>query len=288
MKKRWMALVSLMVLAVAVSGAAEKKDLELLQDKTIEMPAGGRFHLDTEVGSVRIKKSADNKVMVKVWGNKKAAEKLTFTFDQKGDSLLVKAVKKDSKRGFDFKPTNVEYEITVPQMALVWIETGGGGIEAADLAGKIMLETSGGSIDMKHLKGPIQAGTSGGSISCADCEGDIDVETSGGSIELESRNGVVKASTSGGSIELTYSGQNQGIDLETSAGSIELILPTDIKADLNLETSVGKINCDFKITEKDKVTNAVSSSLEGKINGGGKLIQCQTSAGGIEISKLKI
>ena len=111
--------------------------------------------------------------------------------------------------------------------------------------------------------------------------GSMDFETSGGRIEVRDSDGKLRASTSGGDVRVSLK-DNKGIDLETSGGNLVVQLPKTISAEVSAETTGGEVNCDFEFSGKLR-----EGSLQGKINGGGKLIKLETSGGDIVINSVE-
>ena len=77
-----------------------------------------------------------------------------------------------------------------------------------------------------------------------------------------------------------------GLELTSSGGNINLELMPDFSADLDLKASAGKITSEFEIEENTLKPSHVSSIIQGKINGGGEKLICQTGGGNIIIKKL--
>lgn len=275
----------------------------VLQDQRFPTAFGGTLTIDTPAGEISIENGDDNEAVITIRGDEKIADEMTFTFDASQDRIKVKAKKKHAS--WRMKNMNLSYDIRLPRRYNIDLETGGGKIEISDMEGEFSLKTAGGEIELDDCGGALRAKTAGGhidvadfigsmelktaggSIDCQDCQGDLDAETAGGSIELEAANGAVKAKTSAGTISLSYAGPNHGIDLVSSAGSITLEVPHDLKADLDLSTSAGDIQCDLPVSATQS-KSFISSKLEGKLNGGGEVVRCRTSAGSINVSSLRL
>ena len=111
--------------------------------------------------------------------------------------------------------------------------------------------------------------------------GSLDVETSGGNIIIKNSDAKLTASTSGGDIQVELK-DNKGINLSTSGGNITVSLPKSISAQVDATTTGGDVSCDFAFAGKIK-----DGSMHGKINGGGNLIQVETSGGDIVINSIE-
>lgn len=245
-----------------------------------------------------------------------AAAPITFT--KEGNVVTVRSRRKESWNNwhFGFSRTDATYTLHVPKQFNLDLHTSGGEIAAVDISGDVKAHTSGGKLEFAKLEGTLTASTSGGSIQLEDCRcpteiktsgghisvvngtgalyartsggrievrnlsGDADVETSGGSLVLEKIRGKLVGRTSGGSIHTSIPGEVVGdMQLKTSAGSIELAVSANAGLDIDARTSGGRVSCELPLTESD----ARREHLRGKLNGGGKSVVLETSAGSITL-----
>lgn len=162
-------------------------------------------------------------------------------------------------------------------------DTSGGSIQVENSVGTLTLDTSGGSIRLDGGSGTLKAETSGGSISIKNFKGDASAETSGGSITFEKVHGELNGSTSGGSIKASTDALvEKEIRLETSGGGITLSVPASSAFELDAATSGGGVSSELPVEGAGKPQR---SSLQGAVNGGGKLVKLRTSGGSIRIKK---
>ena len=215
--------------------------------------------------------------------------------------------------------TDATYSIHVPKKFETALRTDGGAIDVSDISGNFNAHTSGGHMKLTRLEGALDGETSGGFIHVEDCRGPIKIETSGGHIKVAGGNGVLSAHTSGGHIEVRgFSGDAEvetsggALDLEkmtgkvvgkTSGGGIRTSLPGPVNGDVRLETSAGNIdlsvpaNAGLEIDANTSIGEVVSQlpiqasdshrqHLRGTLNGGGKSVHLETSAGNITIKPI--
>ncbi|HEX4697246.1 MAG TPA: DUF4097 family beta strand repeat-containing protein [Candidatus Udaeobacter sp.] len=160
-------------------------------------------------------------------------------------------------------------------------ETSGGFIEVEDCRGPIGIETSGGHIKVARGQGSLNAHTSGGRIEVRNFSGDTEVRTSGGDLDLEKISGKLFGKTSGGAIHASIPGSVAGdVKLETSAGNIDLFIPANAAVEIDANTSVGNVESRLPI----QATDVHRERLRGTLNGGGRSIRLDTSAGNITIN----
>lgn len=275
-----------------------QQNLKLLVEKTLPTEPGKTLNLSSFAGDVTITVWDKNEAEIKISGNPTAEKMLIFDV-----SPVSSGIKIDGQKDKDFKKENyslnVKYDIKVPQSYNIDIFTGGGGVSVTGVngtiktntsggnltisscSGNVSMSTAGGNITIDKFTGPVDVSTAGGNIKATDFSGNIKVSTAGGNINLSGSSGSVNAHTAGGSITLDYTGKNEGIELSTMGGNIKLLLPSDINADADLSTMVGKITTDFASTEDSKI----SSFLKTTFNAGGSKLKCTTQAGNISVIK---
>lgn len=178
--------------------------------------------------------------------------------------------------------------------------TAGGSIDVVNCKGSIGVKTAGGDIEVRQVQGNTEAKTSGGDIQVDDIEGGIEAETSGGDVTLDNVRGFIEAKTSAGNIEAKMTlkdfSKDHHVLMKTSAGDLTLYLPEKLPATIQAiihkkrQWSDYSIKSDFPLTysedeDQDREGRYLIRS-SGDINGGGDLIQLETSEGNIKIRKL--
>jgi DUF4097 and DUF4098 domain-containing protein YvlB len=245
-----------------------------------------------------------------------AAAPITVT--KEGNVVTVRARRKESWTNWNFGHSRMDasYTLHVPKKFDLDLRTSGGDIAAVDVSGNLKAHTSGGKLEFADLEGTLTANTSGGSIKVEGCRcpteiktsggdisvmngtgvlhaqtsggrievhnlsGDADLETSGGNLILEKIRGKLVGKTSGGSIHTSIPGEVAGdMQLRTSAGNIELAVPENAALDIDARTNVGRVISELPLT----TTESGHEHLRGKLNGGGKSVVLETSAGSITL-----
>jgi hypothetical protein len=315
MKRRFVPVWLAVLLAIALPLLAESR-----MEKTFKLEPGGRFSLDTEMGSVTVTgTSAPGARLVVTSRRRDLDELLRFGFEERAGSVSVTA-RRRHRRLFRWGDHGaaVHFEVQVPFQTALDLDTSGGaikiaalrsearletsggrievrdhvgdltghssggGIEIDRIRGRVRVETSGGGIKGREIDGPIEADTSGGSVRLDRVTGDVRAHSSGGGIHVFEAGGRVEADTSGGGIEATFArGNARGGSLETSGGGIRVSLDPSIG--LRIDASGNSVRADLPIT----VQGAVSRRrLQGTLGSGGELLRLRTSGGGIRIERL--
>ena len=241
-------------------------------------------------------------------------------FEQTGDRLVVTAIAHQGLLG-SWGEEQLAISVETPSGFRADIDTSGGSVRVAEIAGPLQVRTSGGSVRIEDVPGVVQVRTSGGSIRHAGTSASVDANTSGGSIAIGNvqgavlartsggriaieragpitartsggsiaigqAHGAVQAKTSGGSIEATLAAQPQDdSELRTSGGSITLRFAPDIALDVNASASGGRVRVgdDLALAGDHLERGEPWSNVQGSLNGGGPALRLRTSGGSIRL-----
>jgi hypothetical protein len=172
------------------------------------------------------------------------------------------------------------------------IHTAGGHITVADSTGPATLKTAGGHIKIGDVGGDLVATTAGGHIEAGHVKGSVKSKTAGGHISIAQADGAVEAKTVGGNVSARIAGQpKEASYIESSAGSVNVELASNVKVDVDAESSGGSIQSDYELERPaDSDRGSFSrwdrgGSARGKINGGGPRLELRTTHGRIRIVK---
>jgi len=127
----------------------------------------------------------------------------------------------------------------------------------------------------------VRVNTRNGTVHVAGLAGTVKVDSTNGDIVGENLAGVVQAGTTNGNIKVHVTGlQPDGIRLDTTNGEIELRVPADSKATISAHWAHG----DFEASGLNPQGEKESRRYDGKLNGGGPLVELNTTNGRIRIS----
>ncbi len=244
--------------------------------KTFKVKEGGELVVYDVRGDVRIRTWDKKEVFVKelkrmdVYSEREAKtvlEKSESSYRQSGNRIEI------GGEYYSRDWIKSEFDITVPKVFMVDIQTRGGDVSVSRLNGEVRLKTSGGEIVLEDIDGEVDAHTSGGNIEVINSTKSVQIKTSGGDIELENIGGPLVAKTSGGDITLRNS--KNRMDLHTSGGSIEI---KDAGGEVKAHTSGGDI--DVVNTQGDVEVHTSGGDVDLR-NIGGRL-EASTSGGDIK------
>ena len=212
---------------------------------------------------------------------------------------------------------SISYEVTVPADTKLAARTGSGSIEIGAVKGPASVKSGSGSVTVGRVDGNVVASTGSGSIK-VDGAASLEASTGSGSIHATAVAGPTKANSGSGSITITQAGKGDvtvsaasggitltGVDgaarvnsssgsitidgrpsgpwsLHASSGGVTMNLPPDSAFDLDARTGSGNIDSVHPVTMT--VTGKIDKHrIDGKVRGGGPLVQVSCSSGDIRI-----
>jgi DUF4097 and DUF4098 domain-containing protein YvlB len=122
-----------------------------------------------------------------------------------------------------------------------------------------------------------------GGIELAQLDGKLRFETVNGGVELASLAGDVKGETTNGGVDVTLDGSRwsgTGLDVRTTNGGVDLKVPSGYAAHLDLSTVNGGLDIGFPVTTQGKIKDKLSAD----IGGGGPTIHLETINGGVDVA----
>jgi DUF4097 and DUF4098 domain-containing protein YvlB len=128
----------------------------------------------------------------------------------------------------------------------------------------------------------VDANTVNGGVEVAELRGRVEANTVNGNVSAASSGGPVRARTVNGSIRARGQIASSGLDYSTVNGSIEIELPADANADVSLRTTNGRVTSDFPITFTGEIN---PRRIEAKLGNGGPELRARTVNGGIRLLK---
>ena len=221
----WVRTTTLASLALCQETRVYRDGSTWVQEKTGDLGGAKTLRVKLAAGSVRVQGGSQSGITYVI--HRKAYtsseqqarhefESYKINTAMKGDTawIVAESSRRESKCSDDFV-------INVPRnLDSAKIETGGGNVNAAGIAGRVEIESGGGNLRVDNVGGAVVAETGGGTIDVGTVEGDVTLETGGGNIKIASAKGEIKAESGGGSVVL-LSGL-RGAVLETGAGSIRV------------------------------------------------------------------
>ena len=293
----WMA--ALASLAFCQETRVYREGSNWVQEMTGDLGAAKNLRVKLAAGSVHMQGGAQDRITYvihrKAYTSSEQEARREFesyrgSASVKGDTawIVAEAGDRDRKCADDFV-------INVPRsLDSAKIDTGGGSVNAAGIAGRVDIGSGGGNLRLDDIGGVLSAETGGGTIDVGKVGGNVSLHTGGGNIKIASANGEIKAESGGGSV-VVLSGL-RGAVLQTGAGSIHVdkcsghvkattgggsVELGDIGGPAEIETGAGSIRLASANGRVQAETGGGSIQLDGATS-----VQAETSAGGIVVKLL--
>lgn len=223
--------------------------------RTYTLDAGGQVVVINPNGAIDVVPSADS-TTVEVVAERRARaateaaakeelKKIQINEQVTGTAIKLEVPRSTDGAHFGRAMREVIFRLKVPKAAIVTVNTRNGEVHVAGLSGAVKIESSNGDIVGENLGGAVQAGTTNGNI------------------------------------RMHVTGiQPDGIRLDTTNGVIDLRMPADLKATI----AAHWVNGDFEATGLTPQGEKARRRYDGKLNGGGPLVELNTTNGRIRIS----
>ena len=137
-----------------------------------------------------------------------------------------------------------------------------------------------------HVRAPknavVNLTTTNGAIAVTGVDGKVVAHTTNGGVTGKSLTGAVEARSTNGAVNIEMASIGAGrVSLRTTNGGVTLMMPESAKADVSASWTNGGISVspDLKVD----VTEHARRSFEGRLNGGGTLVELHTTNGGIRL-----
>lgn len=269
------------------------------------LKSGGRLSVESLNGSIRI--TGWEREEVEIRGTRQASSKelleaMRMDIMPTAEAVRIRVIRPSGRRG----NMGASFTIRAPRRIVVErAETSNGSVEVEELEGEVRLASSNGRIRAVRVRGDVEASTSNGPVELVECNGAALLRTTNGRIQAEGVRAPLEATTSNARIEarLAEATGSGPVKLRTSNGSVRLTLEQAPKADVVVTTSNGSIvvraPAVLAARVKARTSNGAISTnfdveggergktrLEGRIGGGGPLLELETSNGSIELEKM--
>jgi hypothetical protein len=255
--------------------------------KTFTVSGHARVKVETDDGAVRVSTGDIKQVEIRVvYTGYKLDHDLRVSTEQSGDSVEVLA--KTSGGTFwnwGVRHSSLRVEVHMPKDADLTVRSGDGSVEADSISGNVDVSTGDGSITVQGAKGNIHFRSGDGHIEARGLDGIVDASSGDGHISLEGRFDGLTVKTGDGSVTARAAAGSKvasNWSIRTGDGSVDLEVPGDLQATLDASTHDGHISLGLQVTVEGTFS---SSSIHGKLNGGGQVLAIHTGDGSIHLSK---
>lgn len=290
-----MALLVLLTATVAANAAVEGKF-----ERTLKVPGMVDMEIATGSGDINVRTGPSGTVQITgyvrsstIFGGQERIDRVVQNppIVQTGGIIRI-------GRNIDenfLRNVSIRYDVVVPAETVLKSSTGSGSQTISGLKSPLKATTGSGEIRVNSINGSVRLSTGSGGIEIADISGSVSAQT--GSGEIKARNiGTADMTTGSGEIEITglrggvhartgsgsvhVQGEaTSGWQLHTASGDVRAQVGPNAKFDIDAGTSSG----DIRVAQSMTTERRDRHHLRGKVNGGGNLIEIQTSSGDIEV-----
>jgi DUF4097 and DUF4098 domain-containing protein YvlB len=193
---------------------------------------------------------------------------------------------------------SIDFEVWVPEQTTLNANSGSGDVMVENLKSMVTARTGSGNVQLRQIKGDVHANTGSGDVTMDGVAGNVNADTGSGNIKIgmaaagslrlgTGSGDVIASGVKGGFRAHTGSG-NITADgdvtsewaAETGSGDVNITLPQSARFELLASTGSGDLNINREITMSGTLDK---HRIRGKVNGGGPLVQLQTSSGNIRL-----
>ena len=165
------------------------------------------------------------------------------------------------------------------------IDAGSGSVEVRDASGAVLnVDTGSGSVTLDRVRSEqcsIDTGSGGVRGDGVQC-GMLRVDVGSGSVSLAAlRSSDAGIESGSGSITLGFDTSPRAVSVETGSGSVTMSLPSDVGAQLDIETGSGGISSDYPV----RTTTMRRNTLRGSIGDGSGRIRIETGSGSVRLRR---
>ena len=178
------------------------------------------------------------------------------------------------------KGVSMRLEIETPPDTQLRARADSGGIRVDGIRGPVDVHTDSGGIEVHNIASEVRATADSGGIHVSNVNGPVTAHVDSGGIEASEVAGNIDAKADSGSIRLSQT-KAAPIHVRSDSGGVTVKLAPSAGYDAQLATSSGRIH----VPEMTVTANGSFSEhrVDGKIRGGGPLIDIHVDSGGITV-----
>jgi len=267
-RPRWTASLGAVCL-VALAGCSVTADRSVSVQRTIDFEGPTSLDIRTRNGSVTIRTDpgvVDIEVQASLRASGSTMEAARGRVDAMGVDIrtepggivtITPSVPGSWKSG-----DAVSFDIVLPAVAMVNIETSNGSV------------TIDGTTSMSKIR------TSNGRVRATDCSGGLDIDTSNGSVKVLGQEGPLTVSSSNGKLTIGFAdGASDPFDVHTSNGSIRIEVTSNWAGLISASTSNGRVT----LRDASDAVDRRGRSADFELGAGGAVSKAKSSNGSIEV-----
>lgn len=260
----------LVALAALGSAAAAGPREEIVRnvDKTLPLAAGQRLTIEHKNGNIRVRaeKTSEARIVAKIRGSssneaeiRKFIEAVSINIDASPSGISVRTVYPDTNWRSLFGGLSVsfsvDYEIVMPEGALLEvrnrfgdvavsglkaaadINNGNGRVDVRDGRGRLQIENSFGPVDVSGIAGEVTITSANGEVAASNSEGPVDIHNRFGRVTATAIKKGVRIFNGNGGVRVEDVGGPSTV--ESSFGAVEL---RNLRGAASVENTNGSVS----------------------------------------------
>jgi DUF4097 and DUF4098 domain-containing protein YvlB len=238
-----------------------------------------------QYGPITVRPSSNNQVFVTAILHSDKAE---VDQGQSGNRIEIKS---HLLSGANSESGRIDYEISIPPDASVWLYSATGPLRAEKLQGDVNLEGAGASVDVHDVSDAhVHVKTMNGPVMLTNIQdGHVEISSVSGNVSLTEVSGpLVQVSSTSGKIFYDGDfGSGGQYSLISHSGDIEATIPAYASFDVTARSVRGKVENDFPFEPKSHTSFAVipGSSFAGTIGKAASSVVLKSFSGRIRLKK---
>jgi DUF4097 and DUF4098 domain-containing protein YvlB len=232
--------------------------------------------------------AACHEVKIRVQWNDRRSEDYNITESQSADHVNFELKEKQHFHVSIGNHHEPRVLVEVPKEMDLEARTSDGGLKVYGIYGSVSLHTSDGGVDVGDVSGAIKLVASDGSIRMHNLTGTLESRSSDGNITIDGKLSEIQVHTSDGSLDFTLAEGSQlttASRVEASDGNVKIRLPKTLRADIDLHTGDGHIDCQLPLT-MNGYNSGGGHNISGKLNAGGTPLTIHTRDGNLTVGAL--
>lgn len=299
--------VALLAAAPTIRAAEPQNQVTKNFEKTVTLTGSQGVSLEHKLGKVtvvgvsgsEVKISATIRVQTGSQSDSQAfADKIQIEVRQEGDGVHIKTIYPDDIKNwisFGKRSYSVDYNITMPSEAPLWLRNSFGNVEVAGQRGWSQVENNNGSLLMRDV-GTARITNSFGSVDLNTAYGNCAVTNGNGAVHITGIKGTLEARTRFGEIVIsqvtggaTVSGGNGRIEVSnvnsntTIANSFGETIARNITGGLTITSNNGRISA-TDISGNTSITGSFGEVVAERIGG---TLNVEDNNGQVKVREVK-
>ncbi len=279
-----MRILCLLSAVLVTAGAGCAREITGHFERTVEVTGPAVLDVITDSGGISVTRGkagvVEIRAILRANANHEGVEQRIRALEQKppieqsGNTVKIGYVHEKNL----LRHVSVRYEIAAPPDAQVRARADSGGIRVSGIQGPADCQADSGGIDIEDIGSEVRAAADSGGIHIRGVRGPVVAHADSGGVEVVNIEGSVEVGTDSGGVEVVQT-QAAPIHVRADSGGARVKLASSAGYDLNVRSGSGRI------TVPEMTVRGASSRehVQGKVRGGGPLVDVQVDSGNIHI-----